>query len=265
MDLSTIIGLLVAYTLIILALVIGAGIGIYVDYPSILIVLGGTLGVVLINFPIERILSVKKVISKAFVYKASDTAELIQQLVSFAVKARRDGILSLESAEDEVTDEFLRKGIRLAVDGTEPEVIRNILETELESMEERHKDGAGIFLAVADYAPAMGMMGTLIGLVAMLQNLDDPSSIGPAMAVALITTFYGAILAYMFAAPIAGKLKLRSADEALRRQIMTGGIMAIQAGDNPRIVEQKLNAYLPPEKRVSQFKNQSEYNISAAR
>jgi chemotaxis protein MotA len=265
MDISTIIGLIVAYTLVIISLIIGAGIGIYIDYPSVFIVVGGTIGVVLMNFPIERIMGMRKVISKAFLYKATDTSDIIQQLVSFAVKARRDGILSLESAEEEAHDDFLRKGIRLAVDGTEPEVIKNILETELDAMEDRHKDSAGLFLAIADYAPAMGMMGTLIGLVAMLQNLNDPSSIGPAMAIALITTFYGAVIAYMFAAPIAGKLKLRSADEALRRQIMIDGIMAIQAGDNPRIVEQKLNAYLPPERRQSQFKNQSEYSVSGGR
>ncbi|HAL86976.1 MAG TPA: motility protein A [Deferribacteraceae bacterium] len=253
MDLATVIGFLLAYILLISALVIGAGVGVYVDYPSVLIVIGGTLGVVMINYPLDRITGLTKILMKAFFNKATDTAELIQQLVGFAVKARRDGILSLESAEDEVSDEFLKKGIRLAVDGTEPEVIKTILETELEYMQERHKEGAAIFTAIADFAPAMGMIGTLVGLVAMLQSLSDPSAIGPAMAVALITTFYGSIIMNMFAAPISGKLKVRSGEEVLQRQIMIGGIMAIQAGDNPRIVEQKLNAYLSPNKRKSQF------------
>jgi chemotaxis protein MotA len=253
MDLATVIGFLLAYILLISALVIGAGVGVYVDYPSVLIVIGGTLGVVMINYPLDRITGLTKILMKAFFNKATDTAELIQQLVGFAVKARRDGILSLESAEDEVSDEFLKKGIRLAVDGTEPEVIKTILETELEYMQERHKEGAGIFTAIADFAPAMGMIGTLVGLVAMLQSLSDPSAIGPAMAVALITTFYGSIIMNMFATPISGKLKVRSGEEVLQRQIMIGGIMAIQAGDNPRIVEQKLNAYLSPNKRKSQF------------
>ena len=253
MDLATILGIIVAYSLIIASLVIGAGVGVYIDYPSVLIVFGGTLGVVLMHYPMERLTGLSKVMMKAFSHRTADTSGLIQLLVGFAVKARRDGILSLESAEDEVDDEFLRKGIRLAVDGTEPEVIRSILEIELENMENRHEEGAGIFNAIADYAPAMGMIGTLIGLVAMLQSLSDPSAIGPAMAVALITTFYGSIIMNMFAAPIAGKLKVRSADEVLQRQIMIGGIMSIQAGDNPRIVEQKLNAYLSPRERKSQF------------
>jgi chemotaxis protein MotA len=253
MDLSTVIGFLLAYILLIVALVIGAGVGVYVDYPSVLIVCGGTLGIVMMSFPLGSVTGITKVLMKGFMHKADDTSELIQQLVGFAVKARRDGILSLESAEEEVSDEFLKKGIRLAVDGTEPEVIKTILETELEYMEARHSEGASIMGCVQDNAPAMGMIGTLVGLVAMMQSLNDPSSIGPSMAVALLTTFYGAIMANMFAGPLAGKLKLRSAEEVLQRQVMIGGIMAIQAGDNPRIVEQKLNAYLPPGKRKSQF------------
>ncbi|WP_022850996.1 motility protein A [Limisalsivibrio acetivorans] len=253
MDLSTIIGFVLAYVLIVVALIIGAGVGVYIDYPSVLIVIGGTLGVVMINFPMAQIASMGKVLSKAFLHKSEDLGELIQQLVGFAVKARRDGILSLESAEDELDDDFLKKGIRLAVDGTEPEVIKTILETELDYMEERHKLGASIFGAMGDFAPAMGMIGTLVGLVAMMQSLNDPSSIGPSMAVALLTTFYGAIIMNMFAGPITGKLKVRSAEEILMREIMIAGIMAIQAGDNPRIVEQKLNAYLSPGKRKSQF------------
>jgi chemotaxis protein MotA len=153
----------------------------------------------------------------------------------------------------EIDDEFLKKGIRLAVDGTEPEIIQDILETEMEYTEERHKEGISILDSMGAFAPAMGMIGTLIGLVAMLQTMSDPSSIGPAMAVALLTTFYGAVIANMFALPLAGKLKVRMNEEKLLKEIMIAGIMAIQAGDNPRIVEQKLNAYLPPKLRKSQF------------
>lgn len=253
MDLATIIGTILAYMLVVAALLMGAGIAPYIDIPSVLIVIGGTIGIVFMCFPMDKAMGLMKVTMKTIKYPLDDPAVLISQLVEFAVKARRDGILSLESAEDEVSDEFLKKGIRLAVDGTEPEVIKSILETELEYMGARHKVGAGVLGAVVDYAPAMGMIGTLIGLVAMLQSMDDPSSIGPAMAVALLTTLYGAIMANLFAGPYKNKVEMRSSQEQLLREIMIGGIMAIQAGDNPRIVEQKLNAYLPPKQRKSQF------------
>lgn len=253
MDIATIIGTVLAYVLVVSAMLMGAGVGPYIDIPSVLIVIGGTLGIIFMCFPMDKALGFMKVTLKTIKYPLDDPANLISQLVEFAVKARRDGILSLESAEDEVNDEFLKKGIRLAVDGTEPEVIKNILETELEYMGSRHKMGSSILGAVVDFAPAMGMIGTLIGLVAMLQSMEDPSTIGPAMAVALLTTMYGAMMANLFAGPYKAKVELRSTQEQLIREIMIGGIMAIQAGDNPRIVEQKLNAYLPPSQRKSQF------------
>ncbi len=253
MDIATLIGAVVAYALVLAAIVMGAGLGPYIDIPSVLIVIGGVSGLVMMCYPMDKVVGFVKVILKTIKYPMDDAPKLIAQLVEFAVKARRDGILSLESAGDEVADEFLKKGIRLAVDGTEPEVIKNILETELNYMGERHKAGAGLLGAMVDYGPAMGMIGTLVGLVAMLQTMDDPSSIGPAMAVALLTTFYGAMMANMFAGPLKVKLEFRSSQEVILREIMIAGIMAIQAGDNPRIVEQKLNAYLSPGQRKSQF------------
>ncbi|MGA1846851.1 motility protein A [Deferribacter abyssi] len=253
MDIATLIGIVLAYVLVFISLLMGPGVGVYIDIPSVLIVIGGTFGIIFMNYPMNKVFNIIAIVMKTFLFKAEDPAKLIEQLVNFAVRARRDGILALESAENEISDEFLKKGIRLAVDGTEPEVIKSILETELSYMEERHKEGVGILESIAGFAPAMGMIGTLIGLVAMLQTMSDPSSIGPAMAVALLTTFYGAIIANLFASPLAGKLKTRSAEEILLREIMIAGIMAIQAGDNPRIVEQKLNAYLPPKMRKSQF------------
>ncbi|KAA0258420.1 motility protein A [Deferribacter autotrophicus] len=253
MDIATLIGIVLAYVLVFVSLLMGPGVGVYIDIPSVLIVIGGTFGIIFMNYPMNKVFNIIAIVMKTFLFKSEDPAKLIEQLVNFAVRARRDGILALESAENEISDEFLKKGIRLAVDGTEPEVIKSILETELSYMEERHKEGVGILESIASFAPAMGMIGTLIGLVAMLQTMNDPSSIGPAMAVALLTTFYGAIIANLFAAPLAGKLKTRSAEEILLREIMIAGIMAIQAGDNPRIVEQKLNAYLPPKMRKSQF------------
>jgi chemotaxis protein MotA len=253
MDIATLVGTLVAYGLVLAAIFMGAGLGPYIDIPSVLIVIGGTFGIIMMSYPMDRAMAVVKVLGKTMKYQIDDAATLIGQLVEFAVKARRDGILSLESAEDEVSDEFLKRGIRLAVDGTEPEVIKNILETELDYMSERHGNGSKLLGVVVEFGPAMGMIGTLVGLVAMLQSMEDPSTIGPAMAVALLTTMYGAILANLFAGPYQKKVEYRSSQEVLLREIMIAGIMAIQAGDNPRIVEQKLNAYLPPAERKSQF------------
>jgi len=253
MDIASLVGTLIAYALVFAAIMMGAGLGPYIDIPSVLIVIGGTFGIIMMAYPMDKAMALFKFTGKAFKYPVDDAATLIGQLVEFAVKARRDGILSLESAEDEVSDDFLKKGIRLAVDGTEPEVIKNILETELEYMASRHKSGAGVLGIMVDFGPAMGMIGTLIGLVAMLQSMEDPSTIGPAMAVALLTTMYGAMIANLFGGPYKAKLEFRSAQEQLVREIMIAGIMAIQAGDNPRIVEQKLNAYLQPKERKSQF------------
>lgn len=253
MDIGSIVGILIAFILVVWAMVTGAGLGAYIDFPSVLIVIGGTTGVIMASFPINHLVIGLKAMTKAFVFIPHSEQALIEQLVSFAVKARRDGILSLESEEENMKDEFLRKGVRLAVDGTEPEVIKSILETDLENMIGRHKKNSDVSSMFIDIAPAMGMIGTLIGLVAMLLNMSDPTAIGPAMSVALITTFYGSVIANMIATPIYTKIRNRSASEEHMREIMLAGIMSIQSGDNPRIVEQKLNAYLPPSQRKSQF------------
>jgi len=254
MDIATLVGIVVAYTMVLIALYIGPGVSVYIDLPSILIVLGGVSGIVMMNYPLNRILNVMSIVLQTFMFKNKNANELISQLVNFSIRARKDGILALETAENEVEDDFLRTGIRLAVDGTEPEVIKTIMETELAHIEERHSEGAGILESIATFAPAMGLIGTLIGLVAMLQTMEDPASIGPSMALALLTTFYGSIIANFFAAPLAGKLKVRSSEELLMKDIMIEGIMSIQNGDNPRIVEKKLNVYLRPKNRSSQFK-----------
>ena len=175
--------------------------------------------------------------------------EIIETIVGFAETARREGILALESAAADAGDEFLSSGIRLAVDGTEPDLIEEILETELMYLEERHKEGADIISTMATMAPAYGMIGTLIGLVLMLANMEDPSQIGAGMAIALLTTLYGSILANMLLDPIASKLKTYSKQEVLVRKIIIQGIMSIQSGDNPRVVETKLSVMLPPSDR----------------
>lgn len=253
MDIGTIVGLLLSFGMVTGALITGVGIVPYIDFASFLIVVGGVSGIIMASNPVTVLLSGLKATTKAFTYSSHSAQTLIEQLVDFAVKARRDGILSLEAEEENMRDEFMRKGIRLAVDGTEPDVIRNILETDLDYMVERHRVSASVIMQLIDMAPAMGMIGTLIGLIAMLLNLSDPTAIGPAMAVALITTFYGSVIANMVATPLYTKLINRSAEEEHLRTIMLAGIMAIQSGDNPRIVEQKLNSYLAPKQRQSQF------------
>lgn len=251
MDLATLIGMIVAFLFVLMG--IGSNLKFFIDIPSAMIVVGGTIGTIFIYYPLKEVLSVTKVVKNAFFAKEQSPDKIIATLVEFAQKARREGILALESSLESITDPFLKKGIQLAVDGLEPEAIENILSTEIEYMESRHKRGANIFSTLGSVAPAMGMIGTLIGLVIMLQNMQDASSIGPAMAVALITTFYGAILANIIFLPIAGKLKNRSEDEILQKWLIVHGIKSIQLGDNPRIVEQKLHSFIPPNKRVSVF------------
>ena len=249
MDLATIIGLVAGIGFVIFGILQGGSLLLFWNIPSVLIVGGGTIGATLINYPLTEILGVVKVVRNAFLHKEESPHGIIQTLVGFAETARREGILSLEQQAQSLEDEFLKTGISLAVDGTEPEYIKDIMTTELDYISERHRVGAGIFDAMGLYAPAFGMIGTLIGLINMLASMEDPSTIGPSMAVALITTLYGAAMANLVFLPIAGKLKHRSASEMLLKQLCIEGIMAIQSGDNPRIVEGKLKAFISPSQR----------------
>jgi chemotaxis protein MotA len=254
MDIATIIGIISAFTLVIWSILMGSSLLLFIDLSSVMIVFGGTFGCSMINYPLPDILKVMKVVKNAFFVKPATSKELIARFVSLAGTARREGILALESALNDITDDFMKKGLQLSVDGLEPTSIKDILDTEIENIKERHKLGAEIFSTMGTFAPAMGMLGTLIGLVQMLQTMDDPSSIGPAMAVALLTTFYGSILANICCLPIAGKLRGKSAEEVALKGIMLEGIMSIAKGDNPRLLEQKLNAFLSPDKRETSFK-----------
>jgi chemotaxis protein MotA len=247
MDLATIIGILVAFGLVIAAL--GGDALLFFDLSSILIVCGGTIGAVLVTYPLESVLSVARIIKKTFLSKAQDPGELIAQFVDYATRVRREGILSLEAHLKNIPDEFLRKGLQLTVDGLDPQLIQEILETEIACLEERHLKGAEILQTFGTLAPGMGMVGTIIGLVLMLKRMNDPSTIGPAMAVALLTTFYGAIMANLVFNPMAGKLRARSREEVLTRTMVVEGIMSISRGENPRILEEKMNSYLPPKER----------------
>ncbi len=246
MDLSTVVGLVLAFGLIASAILVGGSLTAFFDTPSILIVIGGTFAVTLVNFPLPTVLKLPGVLKNAFFTKNVNALDTVSTLVSFAERARREGILALEGSMDEIEDDFIRSGLRLAVDGVEPELIKDILQTELAFIEERHRNGQSILGYMGTASPALGMIGTLIGLVKMLGNLSDPSSIGPSMAVALLTTLYGAIMANLAFIPMAGKLKSRSQEEILIKEVAIEGVMSIQSGDNPRILEQKLLAFLAP-------------------
>jgi chemotaxis protein MotA len=250
MDLATIIGIVLSFGLVITAIMIGSSLFVFVSIPSALIVLGGTLGATLIHYPLGHILGVMGVLKNAFFSKLEQPSETISQFLDYANRARKEGILSLEPLLKEIDDEYLKKAMQLTVDGVEPQVIEEIMQTEIAYLQERHETGADIFAAMGTYAPALGMIGTVIGLVQMLQSMDDPSAIGPAMAVALITTFYGAVLANLVFNPLSGKLKTRSKEEVLLRELALEGILAISKGENPRIIEEKLNGYLPPKLRT---------------
>jgi chemotaxis protein MotA len=249
MDIATIIGFVSGFGLMIVAILMGGSAQVFFSLPSVVIVLGGTFASTLINYPLGDVLSVFNTLRNAFFHKENTPDTLIEKLVAFAVIARREGILALESHASEAGDSFLEKSVQLAIDGTAPELIKDILTTELAFMEDRHAMGQSVLLTMGTFAPAFGMIGTLIGLVQMLAQMDDPSKIGEGMAVALITTLYGAILANVFFLPAAGKLKVRTANELLSKEIIIEGILSIQSGDNPRIVEQKLKAFISPSLR----------------
>lgn len=249
MDISTFIGLILTWGLMLWACLLGGSLRIFFDVPSILITIGGSLACLFTNFPLPTVLSTFGVIRNAFITRESSPLDIITTLVSFSERARREGILSLENHLNTIEDDFIQNGLRLAVDGVEPELIKDIMQTELAFIEDRHRTGQSILLYLADVAPAMGMIGTLIGLVQMLQTLNDPSTIGPSMAVAILTTLYGALLANTLFKPMAAKLKARTSEEVLLKEVAIEGIMSIQQGDNPRILEQKLLAYLSPRLR----------------
>jgi chemotaxis protein MotA len=249
MDIATIVGIFAGVILIMSAIVVGGNFVMFIHIPSMLIVFGGTAAATLINFPLGDVLGVIKTVKNVFLHKAVPPTKVIQTIVAFATTARRDGILALESKASEAGDEFLEKSVQLAVDGTAPELIKDILTTELAFLEERHSLGQGVFTSMGTFAPAFGMIGTLIGLISMLASLNDPSMIGSGMATALITTFYGAFIANLIFLPIAGKLKVRTRTEILTKEVIIEGILSIQSGDNPRVIEQKLKAFIAPNLR----------------
>ena len=250
MDIATLLGVLIAFGLIIGSILIGGGsFTAFIDYPSIMVVCGGAIAAAMISFPLRNFFGVFGVVSKVFFYKLEAIPRLIEEIVSLAETARRDGLLALESRVDEIENPFVVLGIQMAVDGTRPEVMEDILRTELDAVATRHRDGKALLDCMGRFAPAFGMIGTLMGLVIMLGDMSDPSKIGAGMAVALLTTLYGAIAANVIFLPFAEKLGFTNKQELLAMEIVVRGVMAIQSGENPRVIEQKLNTFVPPKVR----------------
>jgi chemotaxis protein MotA len=236
-DLATIIGFIGAIGFVVMAMAVGGDLGIFFNVPAVLIVFGGSIFVVVMQYPLSQFLGAGKVAGKAFAFK----------IVEMADAARKGGFLALEEAE--IENSFMQKGVDMLVDGHDVDVVRDTMGKDIRNTTERHDAGSVIFKSLGDVAPAMGMIGTLIGLVAMLSNMDDPKSIGPAMAVALLTTMYGAMLANLFCLPIAFKLQVRCGEEKLNQSLILDGILGIADGQNPRVIEGVLKGYLPEGKR----------------
>lgn len=252
MDIGTIIGLVVAIGAMVAGIVLGGGsVGSLIDMPSVAVVIGGTVGATVLSYPLARVLKLHTVLKKALFVRSVDPASVIIDLVKFAEIARREGILALENHVEDMKDPFIVRGVKMAVDGTDPELIQQIMDTELEALMDRHAQGKQLLDTIGKYAPAFGMIGTLLGLIFMLSNMDDPSKIGPGMAVALITTLYGAMISNIVTGPVSDRLAARDAEEILVKTIIAAGVMAIQSGDNPRVVESKLLTYLAPAKRAA--------------
>ncbi|MFW5750992.1 MAG: motility protein A [Planctomycetota bacterium] len=249
MDAATLGGLALGVTLLLIGIK-PANLQYFIDPGSMVIVAGGTMAALLINYPLRSVLSVTGVVRNTMLFSSTDLNEVIDRMVEFATIARRDGLLALEERLEDLQDPFLLRGIQMIIDGVAPESVRSIMEIELEQMASRHSYGKGIIDSAGAMAPAFGMIGTLIGLILMLQNLDDPSALGPGMAVALITTFYGAVIANLVFIPLAGKLGARNTEEVLARQVMVEGVLAIQAGENPNVIRERLKGFLSPADRA---------------
>lgn len=252
MDLASLIGLLLAFIMMAVSVVMGGGsFASFWDTASVLMVFGGTTGALMMCFSLRNVMNLPKVLRKVFFNRPIDLRDIIEQMVRLAEVARKEGLLALESRLQEVENPFIKLGLQMAVDGARPEVIEDVLKTDIECLAMRHRDGKGMVDQVGRFGPAFGMIGTLLGLIIMLGNMSDPSMIGSGMAVALITTLYGAVLSNAMFLPFSEKLAAVSKNELIGREIILRGVMAIQSGENPRIIEQKLNTYLPPNLRKS--------------
>ena len=252
MDIASLLGLILCFGMVIFGIISNAGVGgvkYFFDAPSAIITFGGAFSAILASTTMADFVGGLKSFSLAIKTTSFDVTAIIRKIIDLSNVARKEGLLSLEEAAGDLEDEFLKKGILLVVDGTDPELVRAIMETELISMNDRHKSNISFWEDVATMGPAWGMIGTLIGLILMLQNMSDPSSIGPSMAVALITTLYGSLLANWVCTPVASKLKTNNNTEMQAKEIMIEGLLSIQAGENPRVIEEKLKSFLAPKDR----------------
>ena len=252
MDLATIIGLLVTVGLIIMGIVIGSPLVIFFDLTSVVIVGVGSFTILFAAYPGSEVVTGLKAVANAFKQKPRKSEELLTLMRQMSTRARREGVLALEDVARTQDDEFLKRGIQMVVDGHDPEAIEDVLYSELDKIEERHKVNIGLMEYMGGASPALGMIGTLIGLVQMLQNMQDPSAIGPAMAVALLTTFYGSVIANVFCLPMAEKLKRRSTEELAEKALIAQGLLSILSGESPRFLIDRLNVQLPPAERFQE-------------
>ena len=253
MDIASLAGIILGFAMVIFGIVSSADVSAikdsFVDIPSIIITIGGSLTGLLGANKLKDFLAGFKSIKLALKENTTDPGEVISNIINLANVSRKEGLLALEEAAGGIDDPFLKKGIMLVVDGTDPELVRGILETDLSCVEARHKKNIGFWLKWAELGPAWGMIGTLVGLVNMLKNLNDPSSIGPQMAVALLTTLYGSLIANWLCNPIASKLEVNNANEIMMKEVTVEGLLSIQAGENPRVIEEKLKSFLSPSAR----------------
>ena len=249
LDLTTLIGIIACFALLVLAIITRDGAQVFISVPSLMIVLGGTIGAVLITYPANIVFKVFAVVRNAFLGRTPDNTQIITLFGQLARKARREGLLSLQAAETDLEDDFYRKGLALVVDGREADIVQSILTAEIDATIDRHQVGAEVFEKLGMYSPAFGMLGTIIGLIQMLQSMDDPSTIGPAMAIALVTTFYGSLLANVVFIPLAGKLKMRSKEEVFRKEMLIEGFLGLLSGDDPHVMSEKLASLLRPADR----------------
>lgn len=253
MDIASAAGVFIAIALIIGSIIIGGGqLGAFIDPASVMVVVGGAIAAALISFPLKNFLGVFGVTMKVFLNSSPDVSAIIKQIIELAEVARKDGLLALESKVAEIEHPFIVLGIQMAVDGARPEVMEDIMRTEMDAVATRHRDGKGLMDCMGRFAPAFGMIGTLMGLIIMLGDMSDPSKIGAGMAVALLTTMYGAIVSNVVFLPFAEKLGFMNKQELTAMEIIIRGIMAIQSGENPRVIEQKLNTFVPPKLRAAE-------------
>ena len=247
MDIASLLGLVLGMVMVVYGIISnGASIPGYIDRASVIITIGGSIAGVLGSHKLKDFIGGFKSIALAFKEEAMDAGAVISNIINLANVARKEGLLALEEASGEIDDPFLKKGIMLVVDGTDAELVRGILETELTCLEERHKKVIGFWEKWTELGPAWGMIGTLIGLVNMLNNMEDAAAIGPAMAVALLTTLYGSLIANWLCTPIASKMKVNNDLEVIVKEVMVEGLLSIQAGENPRVIEEKLKSFLSP-------------------